>query len=228
MKIKDLPKSELPRERLETYGAEFLSNEELLSIILRTGTKGSSVKELSQSVLSLCKDAADLKNLTLNTLESIKGLGPAKAVSLLASIELGKRIFIDTSYKDKIKVRNAAEAYINFGHEIFLKKQEHLLAIYLDTHRQVLAHKIIFKGTVNASLVHCREIFKEAFLESASGIIIMHNHPSGNTHPSSHDDQITKELFMAGKTFGVEIYDHIIVSEYDFFSYVEEGRIAYA
>lgn len=226
--IKDLPKEDLPRERLLLHGAESLSHEELLSIILRTGTKGSSVKELSKEILSLCAEVGELKNLTLNSLKNIKGLGSVKGITLLASIELGRRIFVTTRYREKVLVRNAAEAFLTFGSEITGKKQEHLLAIYVDTHRQVLAHKVLFIGTVDRSIVHAREIFKEAFLESASGIIIMHNHPSGIIMPSPADDELTSELFTVAKTFGIEIYDHIIVSENDFYSYIEEGRIAYA
>lgn len=226
--IKDLPKEDLPRERLMRMGAKVLSNEELLSVIFRTGTRGSSVKDLAGEVLSFCKEIGDLKNITKGTLENIKGLGPTKAVSLLAALELGRRVYSEKTYKTKMRARNAAETFLAFAPEISSKKQEHLLAIYVDVHRQVIAHKILFIGTVDRSTVHIREIFKEAFLESAAGIIIMHNHPSGIVTPSIADDELTEELYQAAKTFDLMVHDHIIVSEQDFYSYMEEGRIIYA
>lgn len=226
--IKDLPREECPRERLITYGAEALSNEELLAIIFRTGIKGVSVKNLSLEVLKKCKNINNLKELSLNSLKNIKGLGTTKAVSLLASLELGKRVYKNEEYESKPKIRNATEAFMRYGSLINSKKQEHLLAIYLDAQRQAIAHKILFIGTVDHSTVHLREIFKEAFLESATGIIIMHNHPSGVVVPSEADDILTREVYNAAAVFGITIHDHLIVSEYDFYSYMEEGRIAYA
>lgn len=226
--IKDLPKEDLPRERLISYGAGSLSNEELLSIIIRTGTRGTSVKDLSKEILSSCKDINDLKSLSLGTLKNIKGLGSVKAVSLLAAIELGRRVYSVGPQKEKLKILCAGDAYTQFAGLISDKKQENLLAIYLDPNRRVLAHKILFVGTLNSSLVHPREVFKEALLENATEIIIMHNHPSGYCVPSKADNEFTRELCEVGVAMKITILDHLIVSECDYYSYQESGCLIYA
>lgn len=225
--LKEIPKSELPRERLLQYGVENLSNEELLSIILRTGTKGKSVRDLSTLILSSCKNICDLKKLTVNKLKGIKGLGPVKAITLIAALELGKRVYDDIEYESKIKIKTSVEAYRHFAKYIEDEKQENLLAIYLDTQSQYLNHKIIFKGTINASIVHPREVFKTALLESASAIIIMHNHPSGDITPSKADDETTTSLAEVGSIMGIKLLDHLIIGNKDYYSYVEDGRLRY-
>lgn len=226
--LKDLPKEDLPRERLIAYGPECLSNEELLAILFRTGTKGASAKDLSNKVLSYCKDTQGLKDLTFNTLNKIKGLGPTKSVTLLASLELGKRIFEEPTPMKKVKVLNTVDAVRLFGKYIKHEHQENFLAIFLDVHGYCISHKIIFKGTLNESIVHPREVFREAVLESASAIIIMHNHPSGITTPSKNDDNMTHVFLDVGAMMDIQVLDHIIVSENGYYSYLEEGRIRYA
>jgi len=225
--LKNLPKEELPRERLLMYGVENLSNVELVSIILRTGTKGCSVKSLSENILKTCNTISDLKNLTINGLCKIKGLGHAKSVTLIAALELGKRVYDINKLEDKLKINNSLDAFKYFGKLIADEKQENFLVIYLDYQKKYITHKVLFKGTLNASLVHPREIFKRAFLESADAIILMHNHPSGKVSPSKADDETTEQLVKVGNLMGIQVLDHIIVGFNDYYSYIEEERLVY-
>ncbi len=225
--LKDMPKTDLPRERLLQYGVENLSNEELISIILRTGTKGSSVKELSSNILKECKKVQDLKDLTINKLKEIKGLKEVKAITLVAALELGRRVYDEKDTITKEKIKDSATAYKYFSKYIEREKQENLLAVYLDNQNRYISHKILFKGTLNSSLVHPREVFKQALLENASGIIVLHNHPSGNTRPSKSDDETTQVLAETGSIMGIKLLDHLIVSKQSYYSYVEEGRLHY-
>lgn len=226
--LKDLPVDDLPRERLITYGANVLSDTELLAIILRTGTKGLSVMGLADEILSSCKNIKDLKSLTLNTLENIKGLGTVKGVTLLAAIELGRRVYEEnTPSTIKPKIRCAIDAILNYAPLIKDAKQENFLVLFLDTKKRCISHKIIFKGTLNQSSVHPREVFKEAVLESASALIIMHNHPSGDINPSHADNEVTGQFATAGNMMGIPLIDHIIVGGMEYYSYQEEGLIKY-
>ena len=220
LKIKDIPKNERPRERLLKYGVENLSNEELLSIIIKTGTKDYSVKAISQILLNELKDIKNLKNITLNKLTNIKGIGKVKAIELLASIELGKRVF-EKEKKIEIKLNNSSIIYEYFKDKFINEKQENFYAIYLDSKSNLIAYKLLFKGTLNSSCVHPREIFKYAHLESAYSIIVMHNHPSGDSTPSKEDEKTTKPLKEIGKLMSIPIVDHIIFGKDNYFSFYE-------
>ena len=228
MSIKDLPNDILPRERLIKYGAKNLSDEELLAIVFRTGTKNTNVKTLAQNVLKTYGDVKNLKYLTINKATKINGLGKVKAVTLLASLELGKRVYEDNTITNRLKVVNAEIAFNYFSRVISLEKQENFLVIFLDNQKKLIKYKVMFIGTINESIVHPREIFKEAFLESASAIILMHNHPSGGTYPSRSDDEVTRRLAQIGELMGIKVLDHIIVSRQEYYSYVENGRLKYA
>lgn len=220
LKIKDIPKNERPRERLLKYGVENLSNEELLSIIIKTGTKDYSVKAISQILLNELKDIKNLKNITLNKLTNIKGIGKVKAIELLASIELGKRVF-EKEKKIEIKLNNSSIIYEYFKDKFINEKQENFYAIYLDSKSNLISYKLLFKGTLNSSCVHPREIFKYAHLESAYSIIVMHNHPSGDSTPSKEDEKTTKTLMEIGKLMSIPIVDHIIFGKDNYFSFYE-------
>ena len=178
--IKDIPIKERPRERFKLYGKENVSNEELLSIILNTGVKNKSVKELSNSILSKMNDISDLKNMTLNNLKKINGIGEAKAIKILAAIELGKRVYYMNNTHN-IKMDSPDKIYEYIKGEVEGLEQEHFYALYLDSKKNLIDKKLLFIGTLNRSIVHPREIFKHAYLLSASSIICVHNHPSGDT-----------------------------------------------
>ncbi len=218
--IKELVKEERPRERLLKYGVESLSNEELISIILKTGTKDISVKTLSTKVLNEYKGITNLRNLRFSSLLKIKGIGEVKAIELIASIELGKRVYYSIS-KEEISLSNTSNVY-NYFKDIFIGElQENFYAIYINTKNKLISYKLLFKGTINKSCVHPREIFKNAFLESAYAIIVIHNHPSGDITPSTEDIELTTSLMQIGNLMGIPVIDHIIMSDKGYYSFYE-------
>lgn len=218
--IKDIIKSERPRERLLNAGASSLSNEELLSIILKTGTKNISVKDLSRTVLNEIHDITNLRDVTYNKLIKIKGIGSVKAIELLASLELGRRVYY-TSLKDKVKLNNSSLIFNYFKNLFINETQENFYALYLNTKMELISYKLLFKGTINTSVVHPREIFRHAFLESAYSVIVIHNHPSNNTTPSNEDTELTNKLFEIGNIMSIPLLDHIIIGKDNYYSFYE-------
>ncbi len=218
--IKDIIKSERPRERLLEVGEKSLSNEELLSIILKTGTKNISVKDLSRKILNEIKDISNLKDMTYNKLIKIKGIGTVKAIEILASLELGRRVYY-RNVKQKIKLNNTTLVFEHFKNLFIDETQENFYALYLNTKTELISYKLLFKGTINTSVVHPREIFKYAFLESANSIIVIHNHPSNNTTPSKEDIELTNKLFEIGNIMAIPIIDHIIIGIDNYYSFYE-------
>lgn len=218
--IKDIIKSERPRERLLNVGASSLSNEELLSIILKTGTKNISVKDLSRKILNEIKDISNLKDMTYNKLIKIKGIGTVKAIEILASLELGRRVYYK-NVKQKVKLNNTTLVFEQFKNLFINETQENFYALYLNTKTELISYKLLFKGTINTSVVHPREIFKYAFLESASSIIVIHNHPSNNTMPSKEDIELTNKLFEIGNIMAIPVIDHIIIGIDNYYSFYE-------
>ncbi len=225
IKIKDIPVKERPRERLIKEGVEKLSNEELLSILIGNGTKGVSAKDLSLKVLDKIKSIGNANLLNYRSLLEIKGLGVAKACSLLAAFELGKRVNIENNSLNS-EVINNSSAVFNYFKNIFLnKKQEYFYCLYLDSKKHVISNKLLFMGTLNRSIVHPREVFKEAYLLSASSIICVHNHPSGNVEPSKDDIDITNQLSSIGYIMGIKLVDHLIIGSNTYYSFLENGKI---
>ena len=218
--IKDIIKSERPRERLLEVGEKSLSNEELLSIILKTGTKNISVKDLSRKILNEIKDISNLKDMTYNKLIKIKGIGTVKAIEILASLELGRRVYY-RNVKQKVKLNNTTLVFEQFKNLFINETQENFYALYLNTKTELISYKLLFKGTINTSVVHPREIFKYAFLESASSIIVIHNHPSNNTTPSKEDLELTNKLFEIGNIMAIPVIDHIIIGIDNYYSFYE-------
>ena len=224
MKIKDLPIEERPRERVKRIGIQNISNEELLAIIIKTGTKDKSVKEIACEVLKKIKSINNLSNITINTFSDIKGLGDVKTIEIMASIELGKRIFLEKNNEIDITYNSPNIIYENNKYLFQGKKQEYFYCLYLDNKNKLIERKLLFMGTINRSIVHPREIFKEAYLTSASKIICMHNHPSGDIRPSMEDDYLTKSLIKIGKIQGINITDHIIIGNDSYYSYYDNQR----
>ena len=223
--FKELPNTEKPRERLVNKGKESLSNEELLSIILKTGTKDKSVKEVSFELLNLVKDIRNLKDVSIKTLTNIKGIGKVKAIELLAVIELGKRIYEEVNDNDLISCTNPVNIINYFNYLFKDKKQEEFYVIFLDNKKKYISKKLLFVGSINYSIVHPREIFKEAYLYSASSIICIHNHPSGDPYPSKEDDNITIKIKEIGLIHGISLIDHIIIGKNNYYSYYENKKI---
>ena len=220
--IKDIPVNERPRERLVRYGVKNLSNEELISIILKTGTKEVSVKDLSTSILSKCSDISSLKDLEINNLLNIKGIGKVKAIELIAAIELGRRVYLDKNI-DSVKITGSIDVYNYFKDLLKDEKQEHFYCLYLDNKKKVISNKLLYVGTINGSTAHPREIFKMAYLVSAAFIICVHNHPSGDSNPSNQDIVFTNNLIEIGKLNNIPILDHIVIGNNSYYSFFEEG-----
>lgn len=215
---------ERPRERMLQEGPRALSNQEILAILLRTGTKKESVLQLSQRVLATFDGLSLLKDAAIEELCEIKGIGEVKAVEIAAAIELGRRIH--SMQTDERYVIRSPEDVSNYVMEdMRFLQQEHFVCLYLNTKNQVIHRKTVFIGSLNASIVHPREIFKEAFRRSAASVICLHNHPSGNPSPSREDIEVTKRLTEAGKVLGVELLDHIIIGDRKFVSLKEQGYV---
>jgi DNA repair protein RadC len=222
--IRDIPINERPRERVLNSGVESLSNGELLSIILRCGTKEKSVKDLSLEIISLVGDITNFKYLTLNKLLSIKGIGYVKAIELISVIELSKRIYVGNE-KLLVKISGSLDVFNNYKDLFMDKNQELFYCLYLNNKNYVIERKLLFMGTINKSVVHPREVFKNAYLSSASGIICIHNHPSGDVNPSIEDKRFTNALVDIGKVQNIPILDHIIIGEENYFSFMENNLI---
>ena len=224
-KLKEIPKEERPRERLINYGKESLSNEELLAIILKTGTKNISVKELASKILVKIGDIKNFSSMNYQMLRSIPGIGSAKACSLLAVIELSKRMSRSHETLNNVSIKNTEVAFGYFRNIFEDKKQEYFYCIYLDNKKKVIETKLLFMGTLNQSIVHPREVFKEAYLLSASSIICIHNHPSGNVQPSREDIELTKRLSSIGMLMGIKLVDHLIIGSDEYFSFLENNLL---
>ena len=224
MLIKDIPLTERPRERLINNGPSSLSNEELLAIILRCGTRNKSVKDLSTSIIKEFDGISNLKYATINKLLNIDGMGLSKSSVIVAMLELNKRInYVSSS---DIKLDNACKVFEYTKYMFINKKQELFYCLYFDNKQKLIGKELLFIGTVNKSITHPREVFKYAYLYSASGIICLHNHPSGDVTPSIEDKSFTEALVEIGSIQKIPIIDHIIVSNNTYYSFLENGLIS--
>lgn len=223
IKIKNIPDGDKPRERLYLNGAESLSNEELLSIVLKTGTRKYGVKEVALKLLSEIGDINKLQEIGINALMNIEGIGLVKAIELKAVCELGKRIYNNNINKMEIIINNSIVVYEMFSDILRDKKQEYFYCMYLDVKKKLIEKKCLFIGTINMSLVSPREIFKEAYLVSASGIICVHNHPTGDSNPSKQDCDITRKLKELALIHEIQFVDHIIIGKNNYFSFDENS-----
>jgi len=220
--IKEMPKVERPREKLIEKGPKNLKDEELLAILLGTGVEGKNVVEVAKQILRKYSKKRLLK-LTYNDLSKIKGIGPAKACTILAAAELVKRA-VEATDSSLPTVGSVKDVLLQVSY-LREKTREHLVAIYLNARNELIFRKHIFIGTLNASLVHPRDIFAEALRQNAASIILVHNHPSGNAEPSQDDLEITKRLIASSKIMGIDILDHVIITKNQFFSFKEKNLI---
>lgn len=212
MKLKNLPKVDLPREKLEKYGPGKLTDAELLAILLRTGTKDLNVLKLSEKVLKKFENEKII-DISIEDLKTIHGLGTAKACEIVACFELGKRMLKDKKASILLSPQDVWERL----EDIRGSKKEHFVVFYLDSRNQEIKREIISVGTLNESLVHPREVFEGAIKYNAAGIILAHNHPSGDLEPSEADIEITKKLIHAGKILDIKILDHIVITKVSWF-----------
>jgi len=216
--IKDLPIEERPRERLVQYGAESVSAAELLAIILRTGVRQQSAVNLAKLILQKTEGIKNLNEISLNQLTEIPGIGPSKAVQIMASIELGKRISQSLLEKERHLeiIRTPKQCFDLLGNELKYLKQEHFIVLSLDIKDRLIARDTVFIGAINASLVHPREVFAIAIKRLATKIICVHNHPSGDPEPSEQDVLMTNWIAEAGVMMKIPLHDHVIISAKDY------------
>ncbi|WP_408020191.1 DNA repair protein RadC [Sporosarcina sp. USHLN248] len=220
--IRDVHLADRPRERLIRQGADSLSNQELIAILLRTGTKEESVLMLANRILQSFDKIQDLKDATLEEMMSVKGVGQAKAVQILAAVEIGKRLYRKHS-EGRYVIKSPEDVAAFLMTDMSSLLQEHFVVLFLNVKNEVLHKQTIFIGSLNSSIVHPREIYREAVKRSAASIIAAHNHPSGNPSPSPEDIDVTKRLVEAGSIIGIDLLDHIIIGDHRFISLKEKG-----
>jgi DNA repair protein RadC len=222
--IRDLPAAERPRERLAKNGAEVLANAELLAILLRTGSAKESALGLANRLLSHFGGLSGIAGATVEQLSALSGLGLAKAAQLKAAFELGKRLAVYNE-DPRPAITSPAEAAGLVMEILCHEQKEHFLALLLDTRNRVIAQETISVGSLQANIVHPREVFKVAIARSAAALIVLHNHPSGDPSPSEEDRAITARLVEAGALIGIPVLDHIIIGAGRFVSLKEQGGI---
>lgn len=221
IKLKELPLSERPREKFKKNGFKRLSDADLIAILLRTGTKELSVKDLSLQLLKEIGNLKQLKETSLESLSKIKGIGEVKAITLLTALELGERI-LETPKKEIKRILNAQDLYTIFAPRMSNFTQEHFITVFLNTKNEMIASKTIFIGSANQSIVHPRDIFKEALKYAAVKIMVLHNHPSGDATPSKEDISFTKRLIESGKLLQIPLIDHIIIGKNTYYSFYDQ------
>lgn len=220
--LREVPTEERPRERMLQYGAGALSHAELLAIILRTGTVSESAVRLASRILSESGGLRSLVDMSKDQLTQIKGIGDAKALQILAGIELGRRIAKST-FSERITIRSPKDIANLMSEELRYLQKEHFVCLFLNTKNHVLAQETLSMGSLNASIVHPREVFRAAIKRSSASIVCVHNHPSGDPTPSPEDIQLTQRLVEAGTIIGIEVLDHVIIGDQRFISLKEEG-----
>lgn len=226
LKIKDLPLSERPYEKMESAGPEALSNAELLAIIIRTGIQNETSVELAQRLLTMDEEGSGLSflyDMSLEELQGIHGIGRVKAIQIKAVMELSKRIASSFAAGGRVTVKSPQDISRLFMEEMRHLKKEVFKAIFLNTKNHVIKSTNISIGSLTASIVHPREVFKEAVKVGCAAVIFLHNHPSGDPEPSSEDIETTKRLMSAGNILGIKVLDHIIIGDGKFVSLKEKG-----
>lgn len=220
--IRDVPQEERPRERMKLYGAENLSNTDLVAILLRTGIKGQSVISVAETILQKAGSLKALLEMDIEELSAIKGVGEAKAIQIKAGLELGRRLS-RLNLLDRPKISSPQDVANLMMDGMRYLHQEHFVTLYLNTKNQVIGQETIFVGTLNSSLVHPREVFREGIRKSAASIILLHNHPSGDPSPSKEDLDVTQRLVESGRLLGIEVLDHVVIGDGIFVSLKEKG-----
>ena len=216
--VHDLPLSERPRERLLKLGSEALSAQEILALILGRGIKGESVMVTAQRLLSRFGNLKGIANASVEELTEINGIGPAKAAQIKAVVELSKRLERVADESQKPAIKSSEDVANIVRSRLKGKKKEHFLVLCLDTRNRLINYKPVSMGSLDTSIVHPREVFKEAISSNAASVIFVHNHPSGDPEPSKEDIELTKRPAKAGEIMGIEVLDHIIVCDRSYLS----------
>ncbi len=222
MRIKDMPDNSRPRERFLKHGPETLSDAELFAIFLRTGTINENVVDMSNRLIA--EYGLDkLFDCSLKELQKIKGIGPSKAMQVLSMAELGKRYNQLKNSNNSKKISNAEDVFNHFHERLKDKKEEHFYILMLNTQNNIIGEQLISKGILDASIIHPREVFKPAIRNSASKIILVHNHPSGDPTPSEEDLEITRRLKEVGEGLGIKVVDSVIIGNGKWWSWKEKN-----
>lgn len=220
MTLKELDKYSKPREKLLKYGPERLSDEELLAIIIGSGTRGKNVLQLSREILEKFK-SREFGYECIDDLRKIEGIGLVKACEIISCFEIGKRYFASKKHSVYLTPRDVYENLFEYRYA----RKEHFIVVYLDVKNQEIKKQIVSIGTVNFSVVHPRDVFEEAVKNLASSIIVVHNHPSGILEPSQEDIKLTHRIVEAGKLLGIEVVDHVIIGKNGYYSFKENSLI---
>ncbi|THF83796.1 RadC family protein [Cohnella fermenti] len=220
--IRELPEDQRPRERMMRQGSESLSHAELLAILLRTGTRSESAVHLAQRILADCGGLRRFAEKSWDELTHLRGIGPAKALQLQASIELGRRV-ARSRLPEMPRITKPQDAAELLMEELRHYREEHFICLFLNTKNQVVGRQTLSIGSLNASVVHPREVFRAAIRRSSASILCAHNHPSGDPSPSPEDIQITKRLAEAGQLLGIELLDHLVIGDNRYISLKESG-----
>jgi DNA repair protein RadC len=218
----DVPPEERPRERMQKLGSEKLSAQELLAIIMGRGIKDEPVTKTVQRLFDKFKSLNNMAIASIEELSTVRGIGQAKACQIKAAFELANRWDKSNTKQGKQVVKTPEEAYSELKGKFRGKNKEYFWAIFLDTRNQIIKSEEISIGSLDSSIVHPRELFKEAIASSSASIIVAHNHPSGNPEASQEDISLTKRLIQAGKIVGIEIVDHLIIGDDKFISMKRE------
>jgi DNA repair protein RadC len=221
LSIRDLPEEEKPREKLKKYGPASLKNYELMAVILGKGTRREGILELSKRIMSQYGDQAVFSQGDVDTLEKVLSLSPVQACQVVATFELGKRLFMKPP---EVFLRSPEEVF-EYAKDMARLKKEHLRGLYLDTRNKLIRDEVIAIGTLNASLAHPREIFHPAIESHAAAIILVHNHPSGDPSPSKDDIELTEQVYKASRIIEIDILDHVIIGGQDYCSLKERTEI---
>mgnify|MGYP000889781807 CR=1 FL=1 len=221
--LNNIPVSERPRERLEIHGSSALADYELIAIILETGSKNNSVLNVARQLTMYFNNLNQLNEATISELMDIKGIGKAKAIKILAVVELGKRINLPIEYGDMIT--SPKSSYLYLKNELENLNQETFKCLYLNSRNNIIAERVISIGTLDQTIVHPRDILKWALKYSAYGILVAHNHPSGDSHPSQMDIKVTQTLIEATSTMGIAFVDHIIIGKNNYYSFSEKKAV---
>lgn len=222
---KNVPLYDRPRERLLRYGADKLADAEIVAILLRTGTEKESAFELAQSMLAAFGDLRGLAQASHEELTKLRGIGQVKALELHAAFELGRRLAVSGNSLDRRTIRLPRDVADLMFPELSHLTQEHFVCLFLNTKNHVIGKQTIFVGSLDASIVHPREVFKEAIKRSSASVICLHNHPSGDPTPSREDIAITKTLREVGELVGITLLDHVIIGDNKYVSLKEQGYL---
>ena len=225
MKVKDIPLDDRPREKLILRGSQNLTDAELLAILLRTGTKGVSVIEVAQKLISKHTSIAQLALQSVESLQKNLGIGKDKAATLVAAFEITRRVESQSKWFSNKSITSPSEVAKIFIPLLRDEVKEKFIVVSLNSANRIIRYDIVSTGSLTSSIVHPREVFKVAIENNSANIILLHNHPSGNCEPSNEDIKTTKKLVEAGKILDIEVFDHIIIADTNYFSFIEKQII---